>query len=303
MTPAMQPRTIDDQRHRAVIRRAEEAVREDERIRAAWLEGSFADGSGGPWSDIDLHLAVPDEQFEAFCREAVGWLERLGRPHGLLPGAFGPVRLFGVTLEGGVRVDLFVEATSRLAEVSRPVAPRVLLDRDGLAARFDVRRPAEMEAAAQIRRLVAGFFFGYTWPARLAGREEWGSMLLNALLVVYQFIVPAILAQERPEHAYRFQLHNERFLPPARRGQVDALVAALAAAFAPLASGRPDLARVAEAHRLVVSALLREMHAACAATGVEWPADAERALRAFYRDELGIVLDRFEDEAEGRVRS
>jgi hypothetical protein len=72
---------------------------------------------------------------------------------------------------------------------------------------------------------------------------------------------------------------------------VDALVADLAAAFAPLAGGRPDVQRVAAAHQRVVSALLREMRAACAATGVDWPAEAERSLRAFYLEELGIALD------------
>jgi hypothetical protein len=44
----------------ALITRAVEVLREDDRVLAAWLVGSFAVGEADPWSDIDLHFLVTD---------------------------------------------------------------------------------------------------------------------------------------------------------------------------------------------------------------------------------------------------
>jgi hypothetical protein len=48
-----------------LIKRCTEVVSSDERIRAAWLAGSFAAGTADEFSDIDLHCAISDE--------SVGW--------------------------------------------------------------------------------------------------------------------------------------------------------------------------------------------------------------------------------------
>ena len=35
-------------------------IQQDERVRAAWLSGSFGRGMEDDWSDLDLHVAVAD---------------------------------------------------------------------------------------------------------------------------------------------------------------------------------------------------------------------------------------------------
>jgi hypothetical protein len=45
----------------AIISRARAAAAADDRIVAAWLDGSFAAGTADAFSDIDLHCAVTDE--------------------------------------------------------------------------------------------------------------------------------------------------------------------------------------------------------------------------------------------------
>lgn len=46
-----------------LINRIAEAFAQDERIQACWLRGSFAKGTSDGYSDIDLAIAVDDEQF------------------------------------------------------------------------------------------------------------------------------------------------------------------------------------------------------------------------------------------------
>ena len=144
----------------------------------------------------------------------------------------------------------------------------MLVDRDGVASRLVVGRPAGMDTSARARELLDAFFSGYTWPARLAGRGERGSLLYNGITVIYSLIVPALLIQEDPDAAYRAPLHNERFLSAQRRDG--------------------DLVR--EAHRALLQTTLRELRGAAEAAGVEWPAQAEAALIRFNREELGIDL-------------
>ena len=39
-------------------------LRDDDRVLAAWLVGSFARGNADPWSDIDLHCTITDDSTE-----------------------------------------------------------------------------------------------------------------------------------------------------------------------------------------------------------------------------------------------
>jgi predicted nucleotidyltransferase len=58
--------------HERLLADLERHARGDERVRAAWLEGSFATGTADASSDLDLHLAVTDETFDGFCADARG---------------------------------------------------------------------------------------------------------------------------------------------------------------------------------------------------------------------------------------
>ena len=53
-------------RHQAVLERLVEAAERDDRVVAAWLQGSRADGSEDPFSDIDFYIAVAGDVFPAF---------------------------------------------------------------------------------------------------------------------------------------------------------------------------------------------------------------------------------------------
>lgn len=283
----MRPKTTDTARHEQLIADLEAHARADRRVRAAWLEGSFASGLADPSSDVDLHLAVSDTDFEAFTANAREWVAAVRQPVGYLPVSFGRRRMFGFSLDDWMRLDLFVEPTSQLGDHPRPVSPRVLFDHHQHAGEFRVDAQASTDPAARIAEIIKTLLFGFTFPARLSGREEWGSLHLNALLVIYQFIAPAMIAQRHPEQAFRPQLHNERFLDPDQRKRIDTLVEELARAFSSIP---PQSDTIRSAHSNLEAMLLAELRAAAAVHDVPWSEDAEHALRSFFRDELDLEV-------------
>ena len=101
--------------------------------------------------------------------------------------------------------------------------------------------------------------------------EEWGTLLMNALSIVYQFLVPAILVQEGADFL-RPQYHNERHLSPVRRREVDLLVDAIRASFEGIAGGTLDQARVRKVYEQLAGAIWSELQQACELHGVAYPA-------------------------------
>lgn len=284
----MRPATTDTSKHNRLTADLEAHARADERIRAAWLEGSFATGTADAGSDLDLHLAVTDEDFEAFSEQTVDWIAAARTVIGVVPLTLGARRLFACSLDDGLRLDLFVEPASAVAAPVRPVEPQTLFDRDDLLAAVQVDASAALSPVPRLREVLGLYLYGFTFPARLSAREEWGSLHLNALLVLYQFVVPAMLARSHPEHAFRQHLHNERFLEPDQRARVDAISVQLARAFA---SAPPDLEAVRVAYQTLFSTLLAELRAAIELHGITWPAEAEVTIRQFLADELNVELD------------
>ena len=58
------PETPSTTRQWALIRRWLAHLKEIPAVDVVWLEGSLADGRGNPYSDIDIRLAIADEEYE-----------------------------------------------------------------------------------------------------------------------------------------------------------------------------------------------------------------------------------------------
>jgi hypothetical protein len=164
----------------------------------------------------------------------------------------------------------------------------MLFDRDGLAESFTVTRDVEPLIRARLRELVQTFFFGGMWPARLAGRGEWGTLYANGLIIIYQFLVPALLIQDSPEHFFRPHFHNERQLSATRRLQVDDLVASVGRAFEGLAKGELSEKAVVSVYEQLLNTIWQEFRNACEKHSVEYPDAAEAEIRVYLRRELGM---------------
>jgi predicted nucleotidyltransferase len=273
----------------SVIARALEVFEADERVLACWLEGSFARGTADAWSDVDLHVAVSDANWPAFRGQARDTLQRIGEvlAFGEVPFPWG-TQLVLAMLSGPARLDFYIERKERIGEALRLDQPRLLFDRGGIEESLMMTRNIEPLIRARLQELVQTFFFGGMWPSRLAGREEWGTLYANGLIIIYQFLVPALLIQDSPEHYFRPHFHNERQLSAARRSQVDDLVASVGRAFEGIEKGKLSPEAVVSVYEQLLSTIWREFRNACETHNVHYPDSAEAEIRAYHRRQLGM---------------
>lgn len=282
----------DTSAQRALIQEASAAFQADKRILACWLEGSFAAGTADAWSDVDLHIAVVDENWEALLGERLQLVGRVRTVLGFVEaGLAWGARLISANVSGPVRLDLFIEKQSALDTAPRREQPVVLFDNVGVADKVKLNWNAEALIELQLAQLVQAFFFGCAWPVRLIGREEWGTMLMNAVSIVYQFLVPAILIQDDATNFLRPQYHNERHLTSERRHRVDVLIEQIRGSFDDMGTGNLDDARVARVHQELIGAIWRELRRACQKHAVNYPDDAEREMREYYQREMGWEIE------------
>jgi predicted nucleotidyltransferase len=128
-------------RRNALLARIREDLDADERVTAAWLEGSFGRGTEDAWSDIDLHVVVRDDALAAWLGGRDDWFARLGHPVMVMPSSASELGDWqGVLFAGPVFLDLAVhpvstatrEADTRLlfARVDIPIRTGPPLDDD-----------------------------------------------------------------------------------------------------------------------------------------------------------------------------
>ncbi|MCK9494450.1 MAG: aminoglycoside 6-adenylyltransferase [Dehalococcoidia bacterium] len=264
----------------------------DPRVLAIWLEGSLARSDGDAYSDVDLHLAVADEDFQAFADDANALLGRLGEviayvPVPILGGALLPAAV--ASAFGPLRVDLMVEPRSRIASTRRrhDIGARFLLDRGDIEAERAAAPEARFDAAAYLKGIMNTLFFGALWPWRMTGRRDWTALLWNDSTVLQQFVVPAMLIADGSPEFHRELTTRPRFLAESRRRELEMLQGEMLRAFAGIEDGAPDLDALAAFHGRMFAFVFRSFREACTASGVAYPDAAEVHYRAFYERELG----------------
>jgi hypothetical protein len=156
----------------------------DERIHAAWLEGSFGRGIADRYSDIDAHLLVDAAASDAagldsaesnpasansFRQEVRSWLEGI-RPLVLYNLIFDGQMINALTVDG-LRVDLWLHA-GEWFEAGTPDL-LVLWDRGGrLKPGKSPALPASAEIAAKLTYLVPEFWRCIAMLPVVIGRSE-----------------------------------------------------------------------------------------------------------------------------------
>lgn len=277
----------------ATIAAARAAFESDQRVLAAWLEGSLGAGEGDAWSDVDLHLAVVDEAFDSFIEPVEALLGRIGTVVAYLDIPLPGGRLIPATITVGddlSRIDLVVQQRSRVASWPRRAPGRFLFDRDAVAPHQAGAPEPLFDAASYLQGIMRTCFFGAMWPVRMTGRRDWSALLWNDATVIAQFIIPAMLIADGSPEFHREMTTRPRFLGPARIAQVRALEGELLCAFAGIEQDAPDLEALARLHARLLGTTFACFREACAAAGVEYPAEAEAAHRRYDEQALGLSL-------------
>ena len=264
-------------RHEAVLERLTQAARDDERIVAAWLQGSRADGTADAFSDIDFYIAVSDDAFAQF--DTLAFIERVAPVLVHFQPPFVP-GLIVCLVEGPVKLDVVVEKASALEQAERP-AVKVLVDKTDVASKLRASgEPGEQEIARRVDELIRITWQGATWPVRLLRRGQWMSHAYSELSLIQSVIVPLMLAQHDRRVFFRNQLTRERLLHERERQEVDGLAQEVLRALA-----SRSLAHAYRAHMRIHEVFARVARAACASFELEYPESAEREVVRFYERE------------------
>jgi len=124
-------------------------IEADERIKAAWLEGSFGRGNADRYSDLDIHLLLAQDHVEAFRANTETWLLTI-KPLVLFNILFDGMLANALT-EDGLRLDLVLHGGDTITLAADNV--RVLVDQAHCIHLEQIAPPAgpapNVEALAQ----------------------------------------------------------------------------------------------------------------------------------------------------------
>jgi predicted nucleotidyltransferase len=107
------------------------ACQADERIVAAFLGGSYAEGKADQYSDLDLYFITTDEAYETFLAERESFIRLLGKP--IFLEDFGAPHGYFVIFANEADCEIWFGRESRFHDIHGGPY-RVLLDKTGILA-------------------------------------------------------------------------------------------------------------------------------------------------------------------------
>lgn len=241
------------------------ACRSDERVRAAWLEGSLARDEADDWSDIDLHVRVAEES----SFDAAIWLQNrfalvlLDRVPGL------STTYIALTPEW-VHIDLTVESRDEPPSADEPRI--MLLDR-----RESPPAGAVQPVDAPLFSVADARVFLYLMGVGVAAQAR-GDAIAHAQTVTAlrdRHLLPVLLA-ENGQHARQAK----------RLGRL--LTAEQRAALAAIPPIGLDGHALLAAQTAIAQEYLPRAKRLIAAKHLEWPEALERATGELWKRQLGV---------------
>jgi predicted nucleotidyltransferase len=267
--------------HLALVARATEVLRADERVLAAWLVGSFANGDADPFSDVDIRCAVADEAYEDLRTSWRSLVDAIAPTVSVRPlgGQAGGVC---VTPEW-LHFDLVVYLASS-ADVAE-VLP--LFDRAGLLPAERRAQPVAVGEPFYPAGAVEMFLYMLGNMVAVAGRDELVPGM-NGVAMVRDIALVGLLLAENGITTLRDPRSANPFPFTKRlRGYLTAEQNALLASLPPLA---PTTQSVVESYVALARAFLPRARALAERTGAEWPEAYERATVAYFERMTGARL-------------
>lgn len=155
-----------------LLDRVTRVLEADARVQAVWLSGSFGRGEADEWSDLDLHVAVVDQQLSAMVEEHRALFDRCGKvllifggmPSNSMPGGrFWLVQYAPTMLE----IDWNI---GPVGQVVRPQASHLIFDRAGIPIEPPPLPVSEKQRWAEANRQLALFWAMAPLAVKFAGR-------------------------------------------------------------------------------------------------------------------------------------
>lgn len=244
----------------------------DDRVRAAWLAGSFGRDIADRYSDVDTHVLLVDETVDEFRQGVRGWLEEI-RPLVLFNLMFDGQMVNGMTVDG-LRLDLWIHSdeTATVAEG----AVQVLHAADG-ALDWQPAPGAmltQAEAERQLARLIPEFWRCVSMLPVGIGRQELIASAAGAFLEVQ--LLTDVLATERGLRLDRGVKARNDYLPKHLRQALEEAIVLPALTSDALIRFHLRLAALMQQHGPAI----------CAQWHVDYPAALEEAVLRYVATEL-----------------
>jgi hypothetical protein len=264
------------QSYQALLDRATEVFLADERVRAMWLHGAYARGAHDAGSDLDIDIAVRDQDFDAFTAESTSWWATITptvsrRQMGATPGSF-----FALT-PTCERVDI---VTERVAELPTSGLTRrvTVFDHDGLTAH--VSSPTDPDANPETIRFCIEETLrqAANFPIVLI-RQDW----LMGVVAVQQI------------HLLLYQLFSESNKPQPPTGPKQwsyKLTSEQRKALESLPVPQAERNSIIAARQVALSYFEKQASSVAQRHGVVWPSELAGAVHAYMKrseTEMGVM--------------
>ncbi len=255
--------------------RAIEVFAGDDRVRAVWLHGACGRGAADAGSDLDLSVAVRDDDFDTFAEQWRDWLAAITPT--VVARSIGPGSFYSLT-PTCERLDVISRRVSALPDTGSTLRRRVVvLDKDGL----DALVPAPDDPGPDTARI------GWLIEETLRQQANW-----PVVHVRQDWLLGQVGVQSVQLMLYELFTEANKPMPGMGPKQWSAkLTAAQRATLAALPAPTADPASLDHARDVAITVFLREARSIAAATGVGWPAELEMAVRGYLAIE-GFTLGR-----------
>jgi hypothetical protein len=256
-----------------VIERLREIVALDKRVLAAWIAGSFANGTADEYSDVDLHLLVEDSRLEEFGQQWPDLIHQIGptvmdRPIGRVVGGYS-------IMPDWLHLDVVCHPVSTF-DPAKLLGCLPLVDRNGLLPAGPSPGPSPYGEPYFPADVVDFYYYLLGNLVVVLGRGELNLASNGSIMRRDIGLVPIMLA----ENGVRKTDGNKRLYPYLADEQ-----RAFLEALPPVAADR-DLIIAFDA--LVAAEVSRRGRALARRTGARWPAEFEQATLDYLRRELAM---------------
>ena len=258
--------------YRDLLARAVRVFEADERVRGMWLHGAIARDGADAGSDLDIDIAVLDDELSSFASDQDGWLAQITPVVSLVPLSPGSFYALTPTCE---RLDVITEPVSALPSSSL-TRRLVVFDKDQLTKLLPETLDPGPDVAVARYAIEETIRQAANFPVVVV-REDW--------------LLGVVAVQQIHQHLYLLFVEANKPQPPTGPKQWSfKLGARHRAMLEALPVPQPNLESILEARQAALAVLLTEGKAVADAIGVDWPGALERAVLTYLERE-GFAID------------
>jgi hypothetical protein len=243
----------------------------DDRVRGMWVHGAMARDAADAASDLDVSLAVRDNDFAAFAAEWETWLAAITPTVSVRRISDGSFYALTATCE---RLDVISEPVSKLPAT---VLPRriVVFDKDGLHALIPPPDDPPPNAADIAYAISETLRQAANFPTVIV-RNDW-LMGVIAVQQIQLFLYQLFAESNKPMPPSGPKQWSHKLTPRQRQLLEDLPVA------------EPTRQSVMAAREAAFTAFFRDAPPIAAKAGVPWPRELEAAVRQYLGNQ-GLAL-------------